>query len=247
MARLPNTVPLTQVTEYTEDITFGELWLPPDFDQERIQIRLHSLDRARSIGGLGHLSIVGVQGQGEERPIATGHANLKPTVNWIGVIFQTDVEGSVIKINVDRRDAELQGRNEQTLDKNVMLDPKVQAKYLNSSIRAGLKGACKEVNTDWGRTAVTGSVYGWLALFDAAVPIEKVPLVAATILVRPLLFGAASCISALESLGKNGREGLMLKERLSWYYQSFFFGANIDRLGLGISAAQLGRFVTARE
>lgn len=242
MAKLPARVPLPYVSEHTDNISFENLWLPPELDQERLEIRLKSLDRVRSLGGLGRLSVIGVEGQSNERPLARGKATLIPTVNTLGVTFNTDVEGTAIKINTDLRDMEVTVKQvNKKLDSS---DAKPYAANLDKALRRGLTEACIDVNSDGRRAFTTAGLYGWLGIVDSILPTEaQIPFAAAALLIRPVLFGLATANTHLKN--RNSSPGL--RTQLSWYYQSFFFGATLDRLGLGLTSAQLSRFASARK
>jgi hypothetical protein len=273
MNKLPKVVPLPTVEQYTDDIVFGGLGLPVGFDEERLQIHLRNIERVRLLGGLGQISVYGsrdfdkqsawveVDSSGAASikkglninldPSAQGEAQFNRPVSEQGVML-TDSVKSVIKVNLDKRDEILDKSKKQ----NAALNPGLHAGYLDRSLTRGLMHTSVVANADRQRLAFTGVAYGMLTLFEASIGMELKQGLALSIISRPLVVNGI--IAAVYPKIKNdpdlkaqaeitGEEMPSLRETFSWFRQSLFWGAHLDRLALGAGTAAVSTFVTARK
>ena len=152
--KLPRSVPLPEVAEYTEDILFENLHLPVGFDEERLLVNLRAMEYVRKIGILDLVDVQSFRPERENYDAQTSVASSGGAAMLIGVgkrqlgkLTQNEYtkDPDSFRLDVDLRinTTEIEARIKDNEDKyeQGLVDPKAWAKYLNKSLKSGLTEA----------------------------------------------------------------------------------------------------------
>lgn len=159
MSRLPSSVPLPEVGNYTDEIVFGNLGLPVGFDQEQLLVNLRGIKRICTVGILGHVSIL--SGGGEAGELETqitgwddsGTATLsglkvkrkEVTTSTNSYWHHPDAWGPDVTIHTNSNEMQARIKDEDARYERGLSDPKAWAKQLNEAVRNGLDQAAYDV------------------------------------------------------------------------------------------------------
>ncbi len=138
-------VPLSEVSEHTDDVLVGGLNLPEDFDTDSLSLSLPALKKIMRWGNVGHLTLLGYKGAVSGVGL-TGEAEIEDTTvfptwerypwgyNW-GKAF----------VNVNAAEIECRIVNDGDMWDDGVNDSAAQAHYMNLALRTGLRKASKEL------------------------------------------------------------------------------------------------------
>jgi|GEM_PF-5648682 hypothetical protein len=252
--RLPGKVPLHAVEDYTENIHFDGLGLPAQFDEERLQLHLRSLERVRSWAGLGDLTIRASY-QYEQETSAASHVSVEftPPLTRLGAIHE--VPHTAIGINLQHRDRQLYKAQEHTkepkLKQAMAISPEFHAEFLDNSLRKGLREASTAANLGVKQGFMTAYMYLSMAWLGAAFDVKAPDVAAFELLLRPVLVNgtviARHVKDSYVSPELPKAQQPTLEERLERVRQSMLIGAQLDRLALGVVATDMSTFVSVKK
>ena len=181
--KIPRTVPLPYVADYTDDIVLGNLGLPVGFDDERLLVNLRGINHIRRLAGLGKTSIVGERGDTTSYDYditsfdtsGTATFGAKSKINRVnlvseGVKFPTasTLYGKP-EVTIKLNSAEIDERIRLHHGTNGLFEAKPRAKLLNSAVQNGLASAAIDANLDWKKITNSATIYGYfmvMGLFD---------------------------------------------------------------------------------
>ena len=257
--RLPRTIPLPQVPEYTDDIIFGNLGLPVGFDYERILVNVRGINRIRSVAGLGVVSVIGEQGDTSTYDYGVTSVDQSGAATMSGskkVHKEPTSEGSVrfssgnpffgkadttITINT----SEIRDRIRTKEGAGSLYEPSAVAKQLNKAVRHGLVGASVDANLDSRKALLSLRAYGLVngfCLIAGAAP-ERGALL--SLIGMPVFYNIAMFQEAvlMDILEKSSESPLQVWKKLR---QGLIVPFTVDRTVAASGLAKTTRFIKSR-
>ncbi|HVX23875.1 MAG TPA: hypothetical protein VG992_00835 [Candidatus Saccharimonadales bacterium] len=259
-SKLPRLVSLPEVSEYTDNVVFGNLGLPVGFDDERLQVNLRAFRRVQRVAGLATVSVVSAAGERDQfdfnisgvdadgaatmrgaakrhkQPLSTGNTQFPADTTMF------DNPDVIIKVNTGEVEARTQTSEKY---KKGLLDPKAQARFLDKAVRRGLTEASWHANVDKFKIGYGLRTYGMfagLALLGGSDIERTVPFVlgAAPVLTN---LGVVIAIHERYMRGTQTEGGLETWRR---FRQTFFAGCAFDRFLGGAGLATNSKFIKSR-
>lgn len=262
--KIPRCVPLTNISEFTDEIVFGGLALPVGFDESKLHININAIQRVQKIAGLGAISIRAIEGSVEraafeatgitrDGALTGGRLAVRDKGSLSAVKLKFPIGSSffdkpTVVISANR--SEMNERifeNKKDHAKSVN-DPSVHAKYLNLAVREGLVKASMLANYDTDKLTMTLKYYGFFGSL-AAFGHNRTTAI-------PLVFGLAPVFYNVGMLQKiifdslkhsDVNEKIDVEEIWKRLRQTTIFGIAIDRAGAGALAAKSVRIIKASE
>ncbi|GEM_PF-7071946 len=174
-AKLPKEVPLTEVSDYTDQISFDSLGAPMGFDQSQLLVNLRGFNRIRTASGLGRISITtkdgliedtqpvitGIDTQGTATAGLTAFSRRKPLASG-AIRYERGVGGSFMRpdvsIVIDK--SAVESRIEDKNGGNVF-EVAQRAAQFNKAIRRGLYDVNWLANFGLGDCLFSSFIYGY--------------------------------------------------------------------------------------
>lgn len=252
MNRDPAFVPLPQVAHYTEDVIFGALNLPVGFDEERLLVNVRAFDRARSLGGIGLVTVTTKSGRANDTWVS-GRVNndgamslsaagvQKPTPLSKGSVTFPAYPGSFFgkaRLSIVIDNTRISEETKRADVPNAAFDARLKGRLLNRAVQHGLHQGVRAANIDLLKTGL-GAVFYANSGATFSYVLQDIPTGAAmAFALGPFIqFGALMT----EKKRRHAPQG---DER--WYRSSFFVGCALDRYAAGAAAVALGTFIKAR-
>lgn len=247
--KIPQYVPLPEVSSYTDEVIFGNLNLPIGFDDERLLVNVRAFNRVRAAAGLGRVSVhaesgvtpdfsatisgldasgaasLGAVSRGEKRSSAIGN------VRYPSAASMYDRPDADVSIDSSVMDESLRG--------STLRDPRPRARSLDRAVRVGLMDASRNANFDVAKLKQSGWCYGWLCslgLVGGNDIFESLAGTARLSVIAPLLLYAGVARSSTEA-------GVSVRDSLSRVRKSYFVGCTPDRFVAGAAVIASSRFI----
>jgi hypothetical protein len=259
--KLPTSVTLPDIATYTSDIIFGNLGLPVGFDEERLVVSLRSIERVRSIAGLGTLSIAAERG--ETRDFDYSSVGVSPSgAAFLGAyrkqpkkpLSRTDIHfplGSgydqpAVSITISNTEAEERIYDQGDRYERGVFSPEARARFMHASIKKGLREASLMANFDLQKLRQATIYYGVLLGLSGLFGANEKKLIPATLLFGPVLKNISSAQMVIDyNLRKPKEEELGVRDTLKRLRQSFFVGPALDRIVMANAVISPGKLIKA--
>jgi|GEM_PF-4284198 len=262
----PRFVPLPDLRQHTDSVTFGNLGLPVGFDQEQLLVNVRGIERIQSVARLGHISVVGMSGEVSQRSYSVGSIQAdgsttlgavkkreKEPLSHISVKFPdpslTIVGDPRVIIRVNKEEIKQRTLEKPKEYERGPLDAGTRAKYLNRSLKEGLSSASKKANVDLFKIALGSAAYTIMNTILWAYGSSTEGILTGSAVASPVVMNAIILISGALSYSRNGKDFDGDDPMKHWrlYRQSMFVGAAFDRALAGSALAATTALVKAKK